>query len=95
MCKLAKIVSTHSFQAPPSQNDAPFKLAQAYCKLNFFLWAVDEFITRQSTEYESMAKYLSESGSTLTMTCILLKWNIVVSFSFKFKTKQLCKISMH
>ena len=31
-------MSTHSFQAPSSQNHAPFKLSQVCCKLNFFLW---------------------------------------------------------
>ena len=29
LCKLAKIVSTYSFQAPSSKDHAPFKLAQA------------------------------------------------------------------
>ena len=51
MCKLAKIVSTLSFQAPSSQNHAPFKSAQACSKLNFFLW-----VTLSSRNLESMNK---------------------------------------
>ena len=36
-CSVARILSTYSFQAPSSQNHASVKLAQACCKLNFFL----------------------------------------------------------
>ena len=35
MCKLAKIASKYSIQAPSRQNHVSVKLAQACCKLNF------------------------------------------------------------
>ena len=40
-----KIVSTYSFQAPSSQNHASVKLAQACCKLKFFLRAYPKFLS--------------------------------------------------